>query len=221
VLARAAVPEAALSAPHANHLPSDQAAELTRAGADRIRSWGDPALSAFADEVVGHIGAVTSAEADFAQAQRSQLVHGDFWDNNVLFTGDALTAVIDFDFMAERWRIDDLALPIYFYLLEPGRGLPTDDDLDLVRDLVDAYDSGTERPLSEQERMVLPLAIARQPAWSVGRWVLALDDVDARPHARSAADEFPVARAVLSELQRWQTELSAPIRRVPAPRPWR
>ena len=201
------LPAEALVAPRANHLGLEQAADLTRQGADRIRSWGDPALSSFADEVVGHIDTVTAAERSVAQQQISQLVHGDFWDNNVLFAGDDLVGLIDFDFMAVRRRIDDLALPIWFFLLEPDHGLPDDHDLDLVCRMVDAYDSGTTRPLSRGERLALPLAIARQPAWSVGRWVLQLDEEDARSHARSAAEEFPVARQLLINLRSWQAGL--------------
>lgn len=201
------LPFAALVAPRANHLGFEHAAALTRQGAERIRDWHDPILSTFADEVVVHINAVTAAERAYAQQQISQLVHGDFWDNNVLFAGDDLAALIDFDFMAVRWRIDDLALPIWFSLLEPDHGLPDDHDLDLVRRLVDAYDSGTTRPLSRSERLALPLAIARQPAWSVGRWVVQLDEEDARRHARSAAEEFPVARQIMINLRSWQAAL--------------
>jgi homoserine kinase type II len=199
---------AASHAPRANHLPSSRAASLTHLGAERIRGWNDPVLDNFADQVVEHIDAVTAAERSWAPDQVSQLVHGDFWDNNVLFAGDELVAVIDFDFMAERWRIDDLALPIWFYLLEPGHGLPDGADLEIVRRLVAAYDWGTQRPLSRGERLALPLAVARQPAWSAGRWVLQLDDEDARAHARSAVDELPVARAIMTELSTWQAALA-------------
>lgn len=197
----------ARTAPHANHLASDGATMLTRQGAERIRSWDDPKLNTFADDVVAHIDAVVDAETSFAHGQVTQVVHGDFWDNNVLFAGDDLVALIDFDFMGERWRIDDLALPIWFYLLEPPHHLPDDHDVGLVRRLVDAYDSGTSRPLSSEERLALPLAIARQPAWSVGRWVLELDEEDAVGHARSAVQEFPVAQQIMINLRSWQAAL--------------
>ncbi|HEY9290021.1 MAG TPA: phosphotransferase [Microlunatus sp.] len=208
VLRTAPIPEAAASARYANHVHSPMASELTRLGADRIHWWQDYGLHRFADDVVRHIDQVTAREAELADDQIVQLVHGDFWDNNVLFAGDRLAAVIDFDFMASRWRIDDLALTIYFWLLEPGRELPDEQDQQQVRTFVDAYDSGTDRPLTEAERLALPLAIARQPAWSVGRWVLSLDDDQARSHARSAAAEFPVAAKVLADLDGWQAALT-------------
>lgn len=204
VLAGLELPAAAQIAPHANHLSSEEAARLTREGSRRIHTWNNPVLGHFADAVAAHVDAVTAAERSFRDGQITQLVHGDFWDNNVLFTGNDLVALIDFDFMAVRWRIDDLALPIWFYLLEPGHDLPDDDDLDLVRRLLDAYDSSTTRPLSRDERLALPLAIARQPAWSVGRRVLQLDEEDARSHARAAVDEFPVAQQIMIDLRRWQ-----------------
>lgn len=209
VLRELDVPNAARVAPHANHLPWQLASERTRRGAERIRAWGDPDLTAFAGEVESHIDAVTAAEASFAEDQTSQLVHGDFWDNNVLFRGDDLAAVIDFDFMADRWRIDDLALPIWFYLLEPGHDLPSERDLEVVRRLLQAYDSATGRPLSHAERLALPLAVARQPAWSVGRWVLELEEQDDRDHARAAAAEFAVARQLRTDLRSWQAVLAA------------
>ncbi|QDP95948.1 phosphotransferase [Microlunatus elymi] len=208
VLRTTPVPQAAESVRYANHVHSWRAAELTQLGADRMHWWQDDELHRFADDVVRHIDQVTAREAELADDQLRQLAHGDFWDNNVLFAGDRLAAVIDFDFMASRWRIDDLALTIYFWLLEPGRGLPDEHDQQQARTFVDAYDSGTELPLSRAERLALPLAIARQPAWSVGRWVLGLDDDQARSHARSSAREFPVAAKVLADLDDWQRALT-------------
>lgn len=201
------LPAAAAEAPHANHLHAVEAATRTRGGADRIRGWHDRDLSRFADQVEEHIDAVAAAEARLAARQLWQIVHGDFWDNNVLFRKDELVAVIDFDFMGRRARIDDLALAIYFWLLKPGRGLPDEHDQDFVAALVDAYDTGTAEPLSENERMALPLAVARQPAWSVGRWVPYLDEQNSRRHAREAMSEFAVAAKVLSEIENWQTRL--------------
>ena len=99
-------------------------------------------------------------------------------------------------------------MTIYFWLLKPGRGLPDVHDQQFVAELVDAYDTGTTEPLSPNERMALPLAIARQPAWSVGRWVPYLDEENFRRHAREAMSEFAVAAKVLSEVESWQTDLS-------------
>ena len=74
--------------------------------------------------------------------------------------------------------------------------------------MVAAYDRGTEQPLSPDERAALPLAIARQPAWSIGRHVVELDDEPARAHAREAMAELPVAEAIMADLPGWQDALA-------------
>ena len=57
---------------------------------------------------------VADAERDIVPALPRQLVHGDFWDNNVFFRDNRVVLVTDFDFMGERARIDDLALTLYY-----------------------------------------------------------------------------------------------------------
>jgi homoserine kinase type II len=206
-LAGASLPVAAHRVPWSNHAETSAAGDTTRAGAERIRGWARPDLTAFADDAVEHVETVTRLESTVTELPR-QVVHGDFWDNNVLFDGGRVVAILDFGFMAERQRVDDLALPIWFYLLEPGHALPAAGDLRLVRDLLDAYDAASASPLSTAERLALPLAVARQPAWSVGGWVRALDRPEALAHAEAAALELPVARAVLNRLDVWQQVLT-------------
>ena len=205
-LARARLPAAAATVAYANHVPAEDALVLATAGAERVRGWGDPRLLRYAGEVVDHLAEVSAGEGQLLGGQRRQLVHGDFWDNNVLFSGGAVAAVLDFGFMAERTRIDDLALAIWFWLLGTEEPPPGSSDLDLVSALVAAYDRHTD-PLTEEERLALPLAVARQPAWSLGRWVLELPEPEAVQHARAAADELSAARAVLRNLDRWQSAL--------------
>lgn len=207
-LRTAAIPAAGHTARYANHIHSADALAATRHGAARIREWGSPPLNEFADQVLAHIEAVDAAERPLRSAQRVQLVHGDWWDNNVLFRHDRLVAVIDFDFMADRPRIDDLALSAYFFLLEPGKGRPGPADRAQLRRFVAAYDAAAQVPLTAAELAALPLAIARQPAWSVGRWVVELPEVEAIEHATAAAAELPVAQAILADLGSWQSELS-------------
>jgi Ser/Thr protein kinase RdoA (MazF antagonist) len=207
-LREAAIPEAGRTAPRANHIAAEVAAEATHRGAARMRGWGDPALTGFADRVERHIDAVAEAELPLQPAQLRQIGHGDFWDDNVLFHDRELAALLDFDFMAERPRIDDLALTLYFFLLQPGKALPTAQDRAQVRRFLDAYDAATDRKLSAPERAALPPAIARQPAWSVGRWIVELDEPRAREHATEALGELPVAQAILAELPQWQDALT-------------
>jgi homoserine kinase type II len=207
VLRSAALPAEAHQARSANHIGASEAAEATRRGADRIRQWADQDLGWFADAVSLHVDEVATAEWDYQREQLVQVVHGDFWDNNVLFRRSQVAAVLDFGFMAERARVDDLALPFWFHLLEPGHQLPTLDDVALLRHLVRTYDQASEAPLSEAERASLPLAIARQPAWSVGGWVVRLGEADAVRHAYNASAELPVALSVMRHLHTWQHAL--------------
>lgn len=93
-------------------------------------------------------------------------MHGDFWDNNVLFDEEAIAAALDFGFMNQRPRVDDLALSFWFYLLEPGHGRPAAADQKVLGMLVDAYNEASAMPLTAAELEALPLATARQPAWS-------------------------------------------------------
>jgi homoserine kinase type II len=207
ILRTAPLPAAARTVCNANHLFSVEASAASRRGSERIRGWSDPALSEFADQVVRHVDVVTAAEEPLRDQQLCQVVHGDFWDNNVLFADGLLVAVLDFDFMAERPRVDDLALAMWFFLLEPAKGLPGEVERAQLRAFVDAYDDAAAVSLSPEERTALPLAIARQPAWSVGRWVVELDEDDAVRHARDAAAELPVAQAIIEDLALWQRAL--------------
>jgi Ser/Thr protein kinase RdoA (MazF antagonist) len=84
------------------------------AGTRRIRAWqptsAEARLADLADEL-----ALTLAgwEHDHPRPPRRQLVHGDFWDNNVRFRDRQVALVTDFDFLGERPRTDDLALTLY------------------------------------------------------------------------------------------------------------
>lgn len=207
VLRATQLPNAAREVSHANYLPRGVVAEAARAGADRVVSWNDPVLSDVASRAVGHLDNALSAEHSFGETPH-QVVHGDFWDDNVLFQDDNLVAVLDFEFMAARSRVDDLALPIWFLLLEPGRGLPSTKDRDDVAAMLGAYDRGTQEPLTADERRILPVVVARQVGWVLGRWIRDLDLASAQQLARGALrGELPVAVAILSDLDAWQRAL--------------
>jgi homoserine kinase type II len=190
----------------ANYIGSGAALSATLRGVQRIGGWGPSArelhLAASAQELAG---LVFTAGQDFVADLPSQLVHGDFWDNNVFFREGRVVLVADFDFMGERARIDDLALTLYFtslaYLEDPVSG----HQLRRLRSLVDAYERGLGEPLTRVERLALPLAMARQPLWSIGGWVAMLDDEEtARKHAAGTHAEIAWALRLMGELERWQ-----------------
>ncbi len=135
-----------------------------------------------------------------------QLVHGDFWDNNVKFQNGSLVAVLDLDFMEEGARIDDLALVLYY--ANSGSTFASlrspVERMQALRELVDAYDSGLECHLSEKERAALPLALARTPLKYARHLLL----------RTSAADQRAVALAEAPELE-WALSIAK------LPGPWR
>jgi homoserine kinase type II len=192
--------------PFANHVAPEDAVRWARAGAERMRAWNpsdaDVALASATERLAEGLW---DLEEDLTAALPRQIVHGDFWDNNVLFAGDQVALLTDFDFMGRRARIDDLALTLYFTnstfsddQVSPGR-------IARLRRLVDAYDSGLDSPLTVEERAALPLAVARQPLWGVGRWMALLDDeATARGLAGEMHRDVGWALELVQNLDQWQ-----------------
>src|SRR5437763_1115668 len=84
----------------------------------------------------------------------------------------------------------DVARAGYVTSLEHPEDAVPDDQLRKLGRLVAAYDSGLAIPLSPSERAALPMAMARQPLWSIGGWVATLDDeAAARRHVAGTAGE--------------------------------
>jgi Ser/Thr protein kinase RdoA (MazF antagonist) len=190
----------------ANHLePADVAASVRR-GVARIWGWGPtPAerrLAASAEELAT---LVIQAEGGLVAGLPRQLVHGDFWDDNVLFRGGRPVLLADFDFMGERARVDDLALTLHCARCDLGaEGGPVEERARLRR-LVASYDAGLEVRLSAGERAALPVAMARQPLSSIGGWVARLDEeAAARRHAARVGPELAAARQIMTSLDRWR-----------------
>lgn len=187
-----------------NYVPPGELIARTRLGTARIRSWNPTAVElAMADAADRLADTATDANESFANLP-SQLVHGDYWDNNVLFRGSELVLVTDLDFMGHRLRIDDVALTLYFATYPSHR--PTAPlTIRVLADLLDAYDGGSDRRLSVVERAAMPIALARQPLWSVGAWVAQLDNVDvARRHLHGHLAALEQGLAILDDLDRWQ-----------------
>jgi len=206
LLWRVTVSTAGATPAFANQVEPRDALDWTLRGTRRIRAWkpsADELRLARISEELAH--ALDEAEQPVVGSLPRQLVHGDFWDNNVLFRDGRVVLVTDFDFMGVRARIDDLALTLYFASSSFAEDCQDDDGVSRLRELVDAYDSGLDDPLTIAERAALPLAMARQPLWAVGRWLALLDD---EPEARRLAAEMPrdVDRALrlVRNLGRWQ-----------------
>ncbi len=200
------VGEAARHPLFANYIESGKVLPWTHCGTRRIRAWNPSPLElALADEADELAQRISSAAFTQPDDLPKQLVHGDFWDNNVFLQAGEVVLVADFDFMGKRHRIDDLALTLYFTCMEFFEARVSDNQLVRLRRLLDAYDRGSERPLTSVERAALPLAIARQPLWSLGGWVALLDDEGAaRAHAAGTSADVKWALGVMNEVARWQ-----------------
>ncbi len=190
----------------ANYVAPQNALAQTLRGAQRIRAWGPSAnelrLAHAADGLARRLDA---AERAFVPLLPRQLTHGDFWDDNVFFRDNDVALVADFDFLGERARIDDLALTLYYAHVAFSENFPSNDAPQRLRGLVDAYERGLGESLSWAERAALPLAIARQPLWSIGGWVALLDDEErARQHAARMYDEVERALQIVREIEKWQ-----------------
>src|SRR6266545_4737338 len=144
-------------------------------------------------------------EVGLASRLPRQLVHGDFWDNNVLFRHGRPVLLADFDFMGERARVDDLALTLHCARSDLSTHAGPAQDRAQLRRLVASYDAGLDLPLSAAERAALPVAMARQPLSSIGGWVARLDDqAAARRHTASVGPELQASLRIMTELRRWR-----------------
>jgi Ser/Thr protein kinase RdoA (MazF antagonist) len=187
----------------ANAVDATDAVAVTRLGIARIRSWGDSIgidVRRMCDQAEELAEIVAAAETASPPTNR-QLVHGDFWDNNVLFRSGSLASVIDYDFLGHRPRVDDLALTLFFtdLTLEPAE----EERISLLRRLVDRYDSGLDRPLTAYERATIPAALARQQLWGFSH-LARLDERAARGLAKVLVDEVRRTLPIARDLERWR-----------------
>lgn len=93
-----------------------------------------------------------------------QLAHGDLQFGNILVRNTRVVAVLDFDYMAERSRVFDLAYSLYHGLTRL-RGAPTGDGLSsaerqMLIDKLSLYTASTRLPLRAAELDVLPFEMA-------------------------------------------------------------
>ncbi|MBS4202427.1 phosphotransferase [Bacillus sp. FJAT-49732] len=193
----------------ANYIKPEDVLANTRKGIHRIKGWenltdGEKQLADAAEELSE---LVSAKETPIVSTLPRQLVHGDFWDNNVFFRDDRVVLVADFDFMGERARIDDLALTLYFLIFQYE-----EERLAPLSHSINAYDSSLGELLTANERNALPLALARQPLWSIGGWIALLDGEEtARNHANGMLSQVQWALKIVKELERWQEVFRSPM----------
>lgn len=125
-------------------------------------------------------------------------------DNNVLFRDGDVVLVADLEFMGNRRRIEDLALTLYFAgyeLAEPTAPAA----MEALAGLVGSHDAGSGTPLSTGEKAALPVALARQPLWSIAVWTARLDDERAaRRHIRGHLAAVERGLDMLRSIEAWR-----------------
>ncbi|MDQ3513512.1 MAG: phosphotransferase [Chloroflexota bacterium] len=191
-------------APAANTIAAPAALAWTLAGTRRIRDWGpSPTESRLVAAAEDLARLVDAAERHVGSLPR-QLVHGDFWDNNVFFRAGQPVLVTDLDFMGERPRIDDLALTLYYTNSTFTDDQVSDERVHRLRGLVDAYDSGLDEGLTAVERRALPLALARAPLCFIGMVAATDTEAKGRRLAAEMAEDVSWALDIARAPRRWQ-----------------
>jgi homoserine kinase type II len=198
---------AGCEAPYANYVAADSALERTRDAAARIGAeGGSPAELRLAQLAQKLALELQGAELERAVFLPQQLVHGDFWDNNVLFRDTELVAVLDFDFMGERARIDDVALILCYMFTTGGfrHQYRPPDRIGKLREIVDAYDAGLHDHLSAHERAALPLALVRNVLPPFCNLWHVRDEAVQREYVGQITLEIEWSLELLADLDQWQ-----------------
>lgn len=205
VLARHPSTYAGRYAPTANHVPSYAVRALAAQLVARSAGW-PKGLRDLARRAQDLAESVAAAETRFAR-RHEQLVHGDFWNNNVLFVDGRVSAVLDLDFMGFRPRIDDLALTLY-YTRSDFLG-PFDQAVRLrwIARIVNAYDSGLDEPLTDEERSALPFALARTILYGLRYIAASSDDAAVQDRVRGDASDVDWSLDLVRSPETWQNAL--------------
>ena len=206
VLARVDAPSAARGAPFPNHVEANRALAWTRQGTATIRADNPSSDDLHAAHVADSLATeLADVELELAGNLPRQLVHGDFWDNNVLFRDGEIVLLLDLDFMGERPRIDDLALTLYYANSTFGDGYNTPDRVATLGELVDHYNRGLARELTAPERAALPYAVARTVLCFVGMLAFIQEPVARHNLVREIAPDLEWSLELVREVEPWHT----------------
>lgn len=122
------------------------------------------------------LGQLQAARRNYVAHLPRQMIHGDFVGYNVLISGGRVIAILDFDRMAVRERIYDLACALFVLLNRLTRngltqrgpnGSLADSDLNQIARLLQRYASTVDVPLTGAELSALPYEMARTPLYPV------------------------------------------------------
>lgn len=192
----------------ANHVELEYTLPWTLRGVDFIRSI-NPTKSeeVFCKKACDLAENIIKTQAGTYSKLPRQLGHGDYWDNNVFIKDNKVYYVADFDFMGERARIDDIALTIFFMIACVKKPY-SKDVLGSIKKLVNEYDETLKNRLIYEEKMILPLAIARVPLVFVGI-IASLDSREGiSKEIKNRAPSVDWALHILDDLDIWQKKLA-------------
>ncbi len=95
-----------------------------------------------------------------------QMIHGDFRLGNFIFRGEQIVAILDFDFLAVRERIFDLAYALYWMFRRLESNVPPDKlSWSRINEMLRSYNRESIQPFSPTEIQALPLELARVPLY--------------------------------------------------------
>lgn len=186
----------------ANHVPGYAIRALAAQLVARAAGWPKDLVD-LAHRAQDLSEAVAAAEARFAPGHH-QLVHGDFWNNNVLFVDDRVSVVLDLDFMGFRPRIDDLALTLYYTRSDYLGPFDQAERLRWIARIVNAYDSGLDEPLTDEERRALPFALARTILYGLRYIAASSDDGAIQDRVRGDAPDVDWSLDLVRSPESWQ-----------------
>ena len=201
VLARHPSSYAGRYAPTANHVAGYAIRSLATQLVARSAGWSDD-LAHLARRTQELAEAVAAAEAPLAPGHE-QLVHGDFWNNNVLFVDGRVSVVLDLDFMGFRPRTDDLALTLYYTRSDYLGLFDHSERLRWIARIVNAYDSGLDEPLTDEERHALPFALARTILYGMRYIAASSDEVAVQKRVRGDAPDVDWSLDLVRSPEPW------------------
>lgn len=193
-----------MRAPAHNNIEHGGLLAAVQGGTKRIRGWR-PSLeeARLAEEAEELAVLVTGLEKHLVPRLPRQLVHGDFWDNNVLFRGRDVVLVADLDFMGERPRIDDLALTLFYTNSRFTEDQTSEARARRLRRLTDAYESRLEEGLSGVERSAFLPALLRIPLAFIAMIALIDSEEGAKKHAAGRLRDVQWALSLARQPAPW------------------
>lgn len=99
------------------------------------------------------------------EALPQQLIHGDYGLGNLAFDQREIVGLFDFDFVARRERLFDLAYTAFWMLYRLPIKPLGQNMWNSVRQFVEHYEQASVLPLTDMERFALPIEMARVPIY--------------------------------------------------------